>query len=276
MTFYWKSDFMAIRLTYKAQTLVPVEIEGFTPDWACDKSVGEIERFEIFHGNCNIPMKEMFDVSGDASDKCMDFEGDLAGVHWIGAHMTSGMVRIHGAAGRHVGSQMRGGEIVVEGDAGGWVGAEMHKGLIRIKGNAGHLTGAAYRGSSKGMTGGTILVDGNAGNEIGLTMRRGVIAIGGSAGDTVGFNMIAGTVVVFGECGIRPGGLFGPNPPQLLPSFRYAATYQPQSVKILLRTIKDQGFDFDEALVHSEYDLYHGDLVSVGRGEILFRHQKSA
>lgn len=272
---------MAIRLTYKVETSVPVEIEGLTPDWACDKSVSEIERFEVFHGNSNVPLKEMFDVSGDASDKCMDFEGNLAGVHWIGAHMTSGTVRIHGSAGRHVGSQMRGGEILVVGDAGGWVGSEMRKGLIRVKGNAGHLTGAAYRGSSKGMTGGTILVDGNAGNEIGLTMRRGLIAIGGSAGDMVGFNMIAGTVVVFGECGIRPGAgmrrgtlaLLGENPPQLLPSFRYAATYQPPSVKIMLNLIKNQGFHFDENLFRSEFDLFHGDLVSVGRGEVLFRHQ---
>ena len=181
---------MAITLTYNAQTLVPVEIEGFTPDWACDKSLMEIERFEIFHGNCRIPLAEMFTVSGDPTDQRFDFEGDLSGVHWIGAHMTSGQVHIHGPAGRHVGSQMRGGEIKVEGDAGGWVGAEMHKGQIHVKGNARHLTGAAYRGSSKGMTGGTILVDGNAGNEIGLTMRRGLIAIGGSAGDMIGFNMI--------------------------------------------------------------------------------------
>jgi formylmethanofuran dehydrogenase subunit C len=275
---------MAITLTYHGETSVPVEIEGFTTDWACDKSVSEIERFEIFHGNRKIPMAEMFRVSGDASDKEMHFEGNLSGVHWIGAHMTSGVVRIHGAGGRHVGSQMRGGEIVVDGDAGGWVGAEMHKGLIHVKGNAGHLTGAAYRGSSKGMTGGTILVDGNAGNEIGLTMRRGLIAIGGSAGDMAGFNMIAGTVAVFGECGIRPGAgmrrgtlaLLGSSPPQLLPSFRFASTYRPQSVRLMLNTLREKGFRFDEALLNAEYDLFHGDLVSVGRGEILFRHQVAA
>jgi formylmethanofuran dehydrogenase subunit C len=272
---------MAIRLTPRAETSVPVEIEGFTPDWACDKSISEIERFEIFHGNCKIPLAEMFQVTGDASDKCFEFEGNLAGVHWIGAHMSSGTVRVLGPAGRHVGSQMRGGEIVVEAGAGGWVGAEMHRGLIRIKGNAGHLTGAAYRGSSKGMTGGTILVSGNAGNEIGLTMRRGLVVIGGSTGDMVGFNMIAGTVVVFGECGIRPGAgmrrgtlaLLGSNPPQVLPSFRYASTYRPMSIKILLKMIRQYDFEFDESLVQSEFDLYHGDLVSVGRGEILFRHQ---
>jgi formylmethanofuran dehydrogenase subunit C len=271
---------MAIRLSYKAETLVPVEVEGLTPDWACDKSIKEIEKFEIFHGNCKIPLAEMFQIDGNASDKCIDFEGNLTGVHWIGAHMSSGMVRVHGPVGRHVGSQMRGGEIVVQGDAAGWVGAEMHRGLIRILGNAGHLTGAAYRGSSKGMTGGTILVSGHAGNEIGLTMRRGLIVIGGSAGDMVGFNMIAGTVVVFGECGIRPGAgmrrgtlaLLGSNRPELLPSFKYASTFRPQSMKILLRIIREHQFDFDESLLQSDYDLCHGDLVSVGRGEILFRH----
>lgn len=278
------TESMAIMLTYNAQTSVPVEIEGFTPDWACDKSRSEIERFEIFHGNRKIALAEMFSVTGDASDKEMDFHGDLSGVHWIGAHMASGVVRIHGPAGRHVGSQMRGGEIVVHGNAGGWVGAEMHKGLIHVKGHSGHLTGAAYRGSAKGMTGGTILVDGNAGNEIGLTMRRGLIAIGGAAGDMLGFNMIAGTVAVFGECGIRPGAgmrrgtlaLCGPNPPQLLPSFRYASTYRPPAVSLMLRSLEDKGFQFDESLLRSEFELYHGDLVSVGRGEILFRHPCSA
>jgi formylmethanofuran dehydrogenase subunit C len=275
---------MAITLTYNGQTSVPVEIEGFTPDWACDKTLGQIERFEIFHGNRKVPLAEMFSVTGDPADKQIDFEGNLSGVHWIAAHMTSGVVRIHGPAGRHVGSQMRGGEIVVEGDAGGWVGAEMHGGQIHIHGNAGHLTGAAYRGSSKGMTGGTILVDGNAGNEVGLTMRRGLIAIGGSAGDTVGFNMIAGTVAVFGQCGIRPGAgmrrgtlaLLGPSPPQLLPSFRYASTYEPQMMKLLLRALLSKGFAIDEALLEAQYDLYHGDLVSVGRGEVLFRHAVAA
>lgn len=275
---------MTLTLNYHGQTSVPVEIEGLTPDWAGDKSLAEIERFEIFHGNRRLPLAEMFSVTGDASDRQIDFHGDLSGVHWIGAHMASGAVRIHGPAGRHVGSQMRGGEITVHGNAGGWVGSEMHKGLIHIQGNAGHLTGAAYRGSKTGMTGGIILVDGNAGNEIGLTMRRGLIAIGGAAGDMLGFNMIAGTVAVFGECGIRPGAgmrrgtlaLLGPNPPSLLPSFRYATTIRPQTTVLMLKLLQEKGFHLDEALLKSEFALYHGDLVSLGRGEILLRQPGSA
>lgn len=274
---------MALRLSYYGETTVPVEIEGFTPDWACGKSVADIERFEIFHGNRRIPLGEMFAVSGDASDMRFDIEGNLCSVHWIGAHMSSGQIHIHGSAGRHLGSEMRGGVIHVEHDVSDWLGAEMHGGIIHVKGNAGHLVGAAYRGSPKGMTGGTILVDGNAGNEIGLTMRRGMIAIGGSAGDMLGFNMIAGTVLVFGECGIRPGagmrrgtlGLFNPSPPPLLPSFHFATTYQPQIVRIMLRGLRDLGFCIDESLLKSDFDLYRGDFVELGKGEVLLRHLAS-
>ena len=268
---------MALSLTYTAETSVPVEVEGLTPTWASDKSLDEIERFEIFHGNRKLPLAEMFEVEGNASDLRFDFHGNLYGVHWIGAHMTEGHVQIHGPAGRHVGSEMQGGEIHVDGEADGWVGAEMHGGLIYVHGNAGHLVGAAYRGSAKGMTGGTILVDGNVGNEVGLTMRRGMIAIGGQAGDMLGFNMIAGTVLVFGECGIRPGagmrrgtlGLLGPNPPALLPSFRYACTARPQVLPMMFNELRGHGFTIDDSRYEGAYDIFNGDLVALGKGEII-------
>lgn len=274
---------MTLKLNYHAETPVPVEVEGLTPDWACDKSVAEIERFEIFHGNRKIPLAEMFRVTGKADDKCFEFEGNLAGVHWIGAHMESGRIHIQGSAGRHVGSEMRGGEILVHGDCRGWTGAEMHGGFIHVHGNAGHLVGAAYRGSVKGMTGGTILVDGNAGNEIGLTMRRGLIAIGGSAGDVIGFNMIAGTVFVFGDSGIRHGagmrrgtiGLFGPNRSPLLPTFKFSATHRTPIMSVILREVRAKGLKFDESLLSADFDFYRGDFVSLGRGEIIFRHDRT-
>ncbi|NOY30485.1 MAG: formylmethanofuran dehydrogenase subunit C [Planctomycetes bacterium] len=270
---------MALSLTYTGKTSVPVEIEGFTPTWAREKSLAEIERFEIFHGNQKLPLAEMFQVAGSADDLRFDFEGDLSGVHWIGAQMSEGEIHIHGPAGRHVGSEMQAGKIRVEGDADGWVGAEMRGGFIHVCGNAGHLVGAAYRGSPKGMTGGTILVDGNAGNEIGLTMRRGMIAIGGSAGDMLGFNMIAGTVLVFGECGIRPGagmrrgtlGLLGPNPPSLLPSFRYACTASPQVLPMIFKQLREQGLKIDESQFAGDCEIFNGDMVALGRGEIFVR-----
>ena len=270
---------MVLKLQYRGETKVPVEVEGFTPDWACDKPLAEIERFEIFHGKRKMPLAEMFAVTGDASDLRFEVEGNLCGVHWLGAKMTKGRIDIHGPAGRHVGSEMAGGEIHVHGDAAGWVGNEMRNGLIHIHGNAGHLVGAAYRGSAKGMTGGTILVDGNAGNEIGHTMRRGMIAVGGTGGDMVGFSMIAGTVLIFGECGIRPGagmrrgtiGLFGPRPAELLPSFRRGGKFRPNILPLMLHSLREQGFKFDESLRAATIELYHGDLVAIGRGEIWLR-----
>jgi formylmethanofuran dehydrogenase subunit C len=274
---------MSLRLSYFAETSVPVEIEGLTPGWAYDKTLADIERFEIFHGNRKLPLAEMFRVAGDPADRQFDFEGNLAGVHWIGAHMAAGRINIHGPAGRHAGSEMQGGEIHVEGDAGGWVGAEMHGGLIHVRGNAGHLVGAAYRGSAKGMTGGTILVDGDGGNEIGLSMRRGMIAIGGSAGDMIGFNMHAGTVLVLGECGIRAGAgmrrgticLLG-SPPPLLPTFRYACNARLQVLSLMLRDLRERGLSVDEAHLDSEVELYNGDLVALGRGEIYLRPRDAA
>jgi formylmethanofuran dehydrogenase subunit C len=271
---------MSIKLTYRAETSVPVEVEGLTPDWACDKSPSEIERFEIFHGNRKLPLAEMFGVAGDASDKRFDFEGNLSGVHWIGAHMRTGKIFVHGPAGRHIGSELRGGEIRIEGNAGGWVGCEMRGGLIHVQGDAGHLVGAAYRGSAKGMTGGTILVNGNAGNEIGLSMQQGMIAIAGEAGDMLGFNMADGTVLVIGNIGIRAGagmhggtiGMFGPTPPPVLPSFRFDRTTQPEKLVAFLRELRDKGLLMDESLLPNDVDVYVGDLVAEGTGEIYLRH----
>lgn len=270
---------MALELTYQATTNIPVEVEGLTPDWTRDKSLAEIERFEIFDGNRKTALAEMFAVAGDPTDGRIDWHGDLSGVHWIGAHMTGGEVHVHGRAGRHLGAEMSGGSIAVSGDAGGWVGAEMHGGSIHVRGDAGHLVGAAYRGSAKGMTGGVILVEGSAGNEIGLTMRRGLIAIGGDAGDMTGFNLIAGTVVVLGAAGIRPGAgmrrgtiaLLGETPTQLLPTFRRAGPVRLPMLPLLFRDLLRRGFAPAESWQDQPVDLYHGDLVALGRGEILMR-----
>jgi formylmethanofuran dehydrogenase subunit C len=271
---------MPLTLTYRGDTPIPVEVEGLTPDWAADKPLAQIERFEIFHGNRKLALAEMFDVSGDASDKRFEFEGNLAGVHWIGAHMRSGHITIHGHAGRHLGSEMRAGQIRVEGDSGGWVGCEMRGGLIHVKGNAGHLVGAAYRGSAKGMAGGKILIDGNAGNEIGLSMQQGIIVIGGQAGDMLGFNMTDGTIIVLGESGIRPGAgmhggaiaMLGPSPPPVLPSFRHDRKTPPEKFAELLRELRGKGLRMDESQLPAEVDVYVGDQVADGSGELHLRH----
>ena len=270
---------MTLRLQYKQTSSVPVEVEGITPDRLREKSLAEIEQMEIYHGNEQLPLAELFTVSGDASDEQLEWTGELAGVHWIGAKMSRGIMHIDGHAGRHIGSQMQGGEIHVRGDAGDWVGGEMHRGLIRVRGRAGHLVGSAYRGSPRGMTGGTILIDGDVGNELGHSMRRGLIAVGGNTGDLAAFNMLAGTILIFGSSGIRHAAgmkrgtlaFLGHEHPPLLPTFRHACRFRPDAMSLLLAELRRHDFDVPTDVFAAAYDLYNGDLIEGGRGEILLR-----
>lgn len=270
---------MPLVLEYRAETTVPVEVPEILPEAICNRSLTEIEKLPIQHGNRQLPLAEFFRISGTTFDARLEFRGDLAGVHSIGARMREGSIQIAGSAGRHLGAQMHGGTIDVEGDAGDWLGAEMHGGSIRVRGKAGGRVGAAYLGSPRGMSGGTILVDGSAGDEIGHTMRRGLIAIGGSIGDFAAINMIAGTLLVFGDCGVRPGAgmrrgslvLFGNRPPELLPTFRPAGVCRPAFPPLYFRALERRGMAIAPQLWDSDYALYHGDLLAGGRGEIVFR-----
>jgi formylmethanofuran dehydrogenase subunit C len=270
---------MPLRLTLRSKTNVPLEVEGVTPDATRGKSLAEIEQLEIFEGNVKTRLAEFFTIRGDSADGIHEWEGNLAGVHWLGAKMQSGKIVALGNAGRHVGSEMRGGEIHVLGDAGDWVGGELHGGLIHVRGKAGHLVGAAYRGSARGMTKGTILIGGDAGNEIGHSMRRGLIAIGGNIGDLAGINILAGNILVFGESGIRHGAgmkrgtlaFLGKPAPPLLPTFRRACRYRPEVLQLLYRHLRRLDFAVSDELFTCEYDLYNGDFLVGGRGEMLIR-----
>jgi formylmethanofuran dehydrogenase subunit C len=270
---------MPLTLRYSESSSVPIEVAGITPDRVHNHSLAEIERLEIHHGNRKVSLAEFFAISGDPADRRIDFEGDLAGVHFVGYGMTGGEIHIHGNAGRHLGGQMSGGTIRVEGNAGDWVGAEMRGGLIQVSGHAGHLVGAAYRGSKRGMTDGTILIGGDVGDEIGVAMRRGMVAVKGSCGDAAGFNMIAGSILVFGRCGIRVGagmrrgtiGVLGLEPPRLLPTFRRGGAFRPLFLRLIFGELARLGFSVDEGLIHSDLSLYHGDLVALGKGEVWMR-----
>lgn len=270
---------MALTLKYKANATVPLEVPGITPDALSGMSLAEIGEREVFHGNRKTQLAEFFQISGSLEDERIVFEGQLSGVHWIGAKMRTGTIHVAGDCGRHIGSEMSGGKIQIDGDAGDWVGAEMHGGTIHVKGRAGHLVGAAYRGSARGMTAGSILIEGDAGNEIGHTMRRGFIAIGGNTGDLIGFNMLAGTIMVFGNAGIRHGagmhrgtiGLFGSERAELLPTFRYACQASPTVLTIILKELASLDFAPTRSMSPFRVEQFNGDMLEGGRGEILLR-----
>jgi formylmethanofuran dehydrogenase subunit C len=265
-----------LRLHYRGTTTIPVEAEVITPDNLAGKSVPEIAALPLQHGNTQVPLGDFFQVEGDAGDRDLVIEGDCGRVKWLGAGMTSGRLTFRGNAGMHLGAEMTGGEIRVHGDAGDWVGAEMRGGRIHVHGKAGHLVGAAYRGSRSGMRGGVILVDGSAGNEVGGNMRRGLIAVGGDVGDFAGVSLIAGSLFLFGRLGVRLGAgmkrgtlaVFS-EPPLLLPTFRFDCVYRPVFLALYLRQLR--AWDFVAALPYVDglCRRYSGDLVGLGKGEVL-------
>ena len=265
-----------LRLTCFSTTTIPIEAGCITPNGLAGKTAAEITALPVQHGNAAAPLGEFFRVEGDAADQNIVLDGDCSRVKWIGAGMASGKITIASNVGMHLGAEMRGGSIDLTGNAGDWVGAEMAGGAIRVRGNAGHLVGGGYRGSRLGMRGGTIIVDGKAGNEIGSGMRRGFIAIGGPVGDFPGVAMIAGSIFLFGKLGARPGAgmkrgtiaVLGDRP-QLLPSFRCDCVYQPLFLRLYFRALRDKGFPVADRLAQASYRRFSGDLVALGKGEIL-------
>jgi formylmethanofuran dehydrogenase subunit C len=264
-----------LTLRYHSSTKVPVEAECLRPEFLAGKTLAEIAALLVQHGNAPAPLSEFFALSGDAGDQHVLIEGDCSRVKLIGSSMTSGRIEIHGNAGMHLGAEMKGGEIHVYGNATDWVGAEMRGGRIHVHGDAGHLIGAAYCGAPVGMRGGVILIDGKAGDEVGANMRRGLIAIGGDSGDFLGVSMLAGSVFVFGNPGIRPGAgmkrgtiAVGGNV-ALLGTFRYDCEYQPMFIRVYLQQLLKWGFAAAERCLQGSWRRYSGDLVALGKGEVL-------
>lgn len=269
---------MSLKLTFRAQTHLPVSLCGLTPDWARNERLRGIERWQAQLGRDPVPLAELFAVSGDPADGEIELTGHMPNVHSIGAGMAEGVVRVEGNVGRHGGAEMRGGQLVVNGSAGDWLGREMHGGRIQVRGAAGDFAGGAPAGAEGGMAGGEIFIDGSAGMEIGRAMRRGLIVVGGAAGDSIGLSLLAGTILVFGPSGPRPGigmrrgtiGLF--TEPAVIPlTFRRAARGRPQFMRLLLNYLRQAGLSATEPFLDSEYVSYDGDLLSLGRGEILVR-----
>jgi formylmethanofuran dehydrogenase subunit C len=126
------------------------------------------------------------------------------------------------------------------------------------------------------MRGGVILVDGSAGNEVGCSMRRGLIAVGGDTGDFSGVSLVAGSVFVFGQPGLRAGAamkrgtiaVFGGRA-ALLPTFRADCVYRPVFLRMYLLQLRAWGFNVPDHYLRGTYRRYSGDLVALGKGEVL-------
>jgi formylmethanofuran dehydrogenase subunit C len=262
------------RLTLKEAPPVPLEAELLTPDTVAPLTIEEIRALPVYLGKRQRRVDDFFVVDGEAGEE-LEIRGDAGRVKWIGRGMTRGHIRLEGNAGMHLGSAMKGGMIEVSGDAGDWLGAEMSGGLIHVRGNAGGQAGAAYRGSLSGMTDGTILIDGSGGLEVGMRMKRGTIVVGGPVRDFAGLQMKGGTIVLRSGAELRTGAwmnrgtILSLKPIPLLPTFSYAATYNPVFLRLFARYMATLGvtIPFDDR--HGAYRRYSGDAAVPGRGEIL-------
>jgi formylmethanofuran dehydrogenase subunit C len=263
-----------ITLTLKEQPNVPLEAEAISPDVMATLTNDAIKALPIFLGKRQCRLDDFFVVEGAASDE-LEIHGETQKVKWIGRGMARGRIVITGSVGMHLGAYMKGGVIEVAGNVGDWLGAEMSGGLIRVRGNAGGQVGAAYRGSLAGMTDGTILIGGSAGLEVGMRMKRGIIAVGGTARDFAGLQMRGGTIVLGSGAELRTGAwmirgtIVSLTPIRLLPTFSYAATYNPTFMRLYAKHLGTLGLTvpFDER--DGSYQRYTGDTSVPGKGEIL-------
>jgi formylmethanofuran dehydrogenase subunit C len=272
---------MPLELTLHTPSQIPLEVDGVRLETAREQAADDVLSTLIQRGNQQVPLGDFFSATGSAAkDATLVWRGDCSRVKRIGSKLSEGTVRVEGDAGMHLGAGLCGGEIVCEGNAGDWVGAEMKSGRITIRGSAGDCVGAVYRGGRRGMTGGEIVIHGDAGDEVGHTMRRGLIAIAGRCGDAIARHIIAGTVLVGGQVGVRHGAgmkrgsivLLDPGSPlDVLSTFRRACTYRPVFLQLYLRRLRSLGFPLADESFGSRFTRYCGDLLEIGRGELLVR-----
>ncbi len=107
-------------------------------------------------------------------------------------------------------------------------------------------------------------------------MRRGILVVRGSAGRGTARGAIAGTVVLFGNAGpgagrfMKRASIVTLGPLERPASFRYACTYRPPHVALLLRYLRARyGLAIADRLITGRYARYAGDMAELGRGEIL-------
>jgi formylmethanofuran dehydrogenase subunit C len=204
----------------------------------------------------SVVLGDLFDIRGEPSGS-VRFDGDLSQVDRLGAGLSEGAV-------------------LVDGNLGDEAGLAMSGGTLEITGNAGARAGGAAPEARRGMTGGELVIRGAAGPDAGSRMRRGILAIAGDSAGYVGQGMIAGTVVVFGNAGADPvlwskrGTLVALGELSVPLTYRYACTYQPVHLRLLLTRLRARyRLPIHKRHLVGHYRRYSGDMAEFGKGEIL-------
>ena len=265
-----------IVLTLRSQPSGSVDASSLALHEWSERSDSDIGRLTVrVAGAGPVALGDLFRIEGGGSPN-VRLTGDFTVFEGLGTELAGGDVLIEGNVGDRVGTRMRGGQLTVTGNAAWGAGLEMAGGVLDIGGDAGPRAGGAPLGVKRGMTGGELIVRGSAGMEAGAGMRRGLIAVAGDAGEGAGRTTLAGTVVVFGATGPNPGQwskrgtivALGPVTPPA--TYRYACTYRPQYLAVLLRHLAtDRRLPVTGEHLTGSYQRYSGDLAELGAGEIL-------
>ena len=102
------------------------------------------------------------------------------------------------------------------------------------------------------------------------------MVVGGQCGDFTGVNMISGTILTFGEMGIRTGAgmkrgsIVCMNNIEILPTFSYDCMYTPIYLKLLFKYIKENTkIAIDDRFFNGTFHRWSGDAIEMNRGELL-------
>lgn len=262
-------------LSLRAPLESVIEAECIAPDRFATMGEREIAALPMWDGRFSKQLGDFFAVRGERADQVL-IEGDVRRVEGIGSAMAGGELRIEWDVGSQLGAGMSGGLIDVRGSAGDGAGSGMSGGTIRIHGNAGKRAGGAPPWASRGMTGGEVIVFGSVGAEAGVAARRGLVVIGGDAGEDTGVSMIAGTVVAMGTVargagrGSKRGTIVALDALEVPVTYRYACTYSPPFIRLLLTYLRTRhGLEIEDHHISGRYRRYSGDMAEIGKGEIL-------
>lgn len=252
-----------------------ISLAGVVPNRIVDLPLDALRRLLVRADERPCALGDVMNVAGESSDGVIECQGDFGRVHDVGAHMTSGTIRVTGNVGRHAGEGMMGGQLHIAGGAGDWLAAEMTGGLVQVTGSAGDNVAGALPGSDHGLRGGLVIVLADAGQFAGQRMRRGILAIGGNCQDAPAFEMRAGTVVVAGRVGPNPGLGMGrgslvalSDAPAVPATFERGRAWNPPFLGLLFGQLKEVGFCLPQD-IPGRWRQWHGDLLNGCRGEIL-------
>lgn len=268
-----------MRLRLRHDITVGLDLRGVLPSRLLPMSPEEAAKVTVWEGNQRVELGELFDIEIETRrEETLRIIGNLAKADNVGAGLDGGTLFVQGSVGNHAGQEIRSGSLYIHGHVGNNLAEGMKAGFLKVLGNVGDRVGAPLPGENRGMAGGSVFILGSAGNEVGHRMRRGTIAITNNCGDYAGYEMLAGTIFVGGKAGANAGLMMrrgtiilqGNQQSDLTSGFVHSCRFRPAMIPLLAKDFARQEVPEVARLISSrDYDLYHGDLVQMGRGEIL-------